>query len=299
MRRHDERYGDAHSSTSPTEAASLEDLQRICAGRGDAVQCADGARLRTVRAGDGPMVVLVHGFGVSADEWNLVQPVLLDRGRTVLAYDHRGHGRSTIGVDGLTASALWRDFAAVLEAQDVQDAIIVCHSMGNFVGLGALGYQPSLQQRVRAIVCVAPVTGHATRGAPSARLQIPLVRTGLAQYLAAVPRIGRVLARLNLGPQASGDVVEATRRMLTSIPRRVAPLASVLARESIESALPAIRVPINVLTGDADRLTPRWHAELIVERVQHARLTRLPGVAHMVNWEAPSAIVDAVMQIGQ
>jgi non-heme chloroperoxidase len=280
--------GAHHDQPTPAE------LRRPCSGRGDVVERSDGTRLRVVTAGTGPPVVLVHGFGVSADEWNLVQPSLVADHWTVLAYDHRGHGRSTLGSDGLTATALWRDFAAVLASHDVTEAIIVCHSMGNFVGLGALGFWPELQRRVRAIVCVAPVTGHAARGAPAARLQIPLVRAGVAQRLAAIPPAGRLLARANLGPRVSDPVVEATRRVLCEIPRQLAPLAAMLARESITSALPAIDVPVTVLSGDADRLTPRWHADLIVERIARARLLSLPGVGHMVNWESPDAIVAAV-----
>lgn len=280
---------DAHHGL-PTPA----ELSQPCSGRGDVLARPDGTRIRVVTAGAGPPVLLVHGFGVSADEWNLVQPSLVADHWTVLAYDHRGHGRSTLGSDGLTATALWRDFAAVLESHDLFEAIVVCHSMGNFVGLGALGFWPELQRRVRAIVCVAPVTGHATRGAPAARLQIPLVRGGIAQRLAALPPAGRLLARANLGPRVSDPVIDATRHVLCDIPRHLAPLAAMLARESIKSALPAIGVPVTVLSGDADRLTPRWHAELIVERTADARLVPIPGVGHMVNWESPDAIVAAV-----
>ena len=242
-------------------------------------------------------VVLLHGLCLTQASWALQVSHLVRRwGNSIriITYDHRGHGRSTLGSDGLTATALWRDFAAVLASHDVTEAIIVCHSMGNFVGLGALGFWPELQRRVRAIVCVAPVTGHAARGAPAARLQIPLVRAGAAQRLAAIPPAGRLLARANLGPRVSDPVVEATRRVLCEIPRQLAPLAAMLARESITSALPAIDVPVSVLSGDADRLTPRWHADLIVERTARARLLSLPGVGHMVNWESPDAIVAAV-----
>lgn len=281
------------STYGQKQSAGLRALLQPCRGRGDAVECSDGTRLRTTRSGTGPMVVLVHGFGVSADEWNLVQPILAET-NTVVAYDHRGHGRSTVGAEGLTAWSLWRDLVAVLDYHDVADAILVCHSMGNFVGLGALGYFPQLQERVRAMICVAPVTGHATRKAPAARLQVPLVRIGLLQCIAALPLAGPAIARANLGPSTNPDVVTATRLMLNAIPRRVAPLAAVLAQESVESALPSISPPIHVLTGDADRLTPRWHAELIAKRALNAHLTDLPGVGHMVNWEAPEAIIRAV-----
>lgn len=278
---------------------TVDDLLAPCVGQQGAVNRPDGTKLRTVVAGEGPTVVLVHGFGMSADAWNLVQIPLVAAGCKVLAYDQRGHGRSTFGSEGLTSMALWRDFAALMEACDISDAVVVCHSMGNFVGLGALGYWTELQPRVRAIVCVSPVTGHAIRGAPTARLQVPLVRIGLAQCIATVPKVGRKLARANLGANVANSVVEATRLALARVPRSLAPLASMLARESIASALPAIHCPTTILTGMEDKLTPRWHADLIAECAPQAVLTSLP-VGHMVNWEMPQAIVGAVLDsIGQ
>ena len=53
--------------------------------------------IRAVVAGEGPTVVLAHGYGVPLAEWNIVWEELLDRGHRVIAFDQRGHGRSTIG----------------------------------------------------------------------------------------------------------------------------------------------------------------------------------------------------------
>lgn len=255
----------------------------------------DGTRLHTLVAGEGdPTVLLLHGFGVTVDEWNLVQPALVERGHRVIAYDHRGHGASTIGNHGLGSQQIWGDLAAVLEHFDLNDAIVVCHSMGNFIGIGALGHQPELQRRVRSMVNVSPVTGDVTRDAPAAKLQVPLVRLGLLQRMARVRPLGSLLAKQNLGPGASRGVVEATRQMLVDMPRHLAPLAAMFGKESIEPVLGAVELPLHVLVGTADDLTPEWHAELIAEKAPNARVTRLPDIGHMVNWEDPDAIVEAV-----
>jgi pimeloyl-ACP methyl ester carboxylesterase len=280
----------------PAEAASRSaDLLSPCEGEHGFIERPDGTRLHTLVAGHGdPSILLLHGFGVSVDEWNLVQPPLVERGHRVIAYDHRGHGASTVGRDGLGSGQAWDDLAAVLHDFDLHDVVVVCHSMGNFIGIGALGHRPELQVRVRAMVNVAPVTGNASRGAPAAKLQIPLVRTGLLQRLARVHTAGAFLARQNLGSGASPAIIEATRRMLVATPARLAPLAAVFVRESIEPVIGAVEVPMQVIVGTADRLTPVWHAELIARLAPSATVTRLPGVGHMVNWERPEAIVAAV-----
>lgn len=55
-------------------------------------------------------------------------------------------------------------------------------------------------------------------------------------------------------------------------------LAAIFPRESIANLPAAVDVPLHVIAGTADRLTPAWHAELIVRAAPHASLQRLPGV---------------------
>ena len=57
----------------------------------------DGTALRAVVAGDGPTVVLAHGYAVANWEWNVVCDELTGRGYRVITFDQRGHGRSTLG----------------------------------------------------------------------------------------------------------------------------------------------------------------------------------------------------------
>src|SRR5215831_2591940 len=105
-------------SPEPPAAArkpTLPDLLRPLAGTEAMLERPDGTRLRVVEAGSGGDVLLVHGFGISADSWSLVQPALVARGRRVVAYDHRGHGRSTRGSDGIGSSQLRGDLQAVAE----------------------------------------------------------------------------------------------------------------------------------------------------------------------------------------
>jgi non-heme chloroperoxidase len=49
-----------------------------------------------------------------------------------------------------------------------------------------------------------------------------------------------------------------------------------------------------MLWGTEDIAAPAWHGQLIIDRAPHADLVRLPGIGHMVNWEAPDAITDAI-----
>lgn len=104
----------------------------------------DGARIRTVVAGSGPDVVLLHGYGVSMREWNVVQARLLEQGNRVLCVDWRGHGGSTIGGDGITPEVIAEELVAVFDEHGVGDAVLAGHSIGGYVSIAALLDQPSV-----------------------------------------------------------------------------------------------------------------------------------------------------------
>src|SRR5262245_50809159 len=78
--------------------------QRLCAeppGEENLITRPDGTVLRALAAGQGPPVILVHGYTASVIEWNVAWDELLARGFRVIAFDQRGHGRSTLGSDGI------------------------------------------------------------------------------------------------------------------------------------------------------------------------------------------------------
>jgi pimeloyl-ACP methyl ester carboxylesterase len=77
--------------------------------------------------GSGQPIVLLAGWAMPSDLWGPVMVMLGDRGFRTIAYDRRGHGRSSDpGV--VNYDCLADDLAAVLEARDLHDCIVVAHS---------------------------------------------------------------------------------------------------------------------------------------------------------------------------
>lgn len=237
--------------------------------------------------------MLVHGYGIDATEWSLIQPALVDGGYRTIAYDHRAHGRSTIGSDGATSRALFDDLLGIAEHFDLHDAVIAGHSMGTFTTLGALAH-PRLRARTRAAVLVSTETGHMLKGAPGARVLGPLARLGLMGAAGRSRWLGEQIAARAVGRGASAEIREATRLTLATVAGAAVPYIGVMQRETLEALLPALDVPLRLILGADDQLTPRWHSDLVVARAPDARLELLPGVGHMVNWEAPDVIVEAI-----
>ena len=80
--------------------------------------------------GHGKLVVLVHGWPLSADSWDDVALALAEAGYRVIAYDRRGFGRSSQPWDGYDYDTLADDLAAVLDYAKQDNAAIIGFSMG-------------------------------------------------------------------------------------------------------------------------------------------------------------------------
>ena len=118
---------------------------------------------------------------------------LLGRGDRVIAFDQRGHGRSTIGSAGIGSETMAADDAAVLDHFDVHDGVLVGYSMGGFVAIRAVLDHPEMAQRLRGFVLFATWAGRILDGAPQNRLQIPLLEYGIFQRLMRTRTGGRTV----------------------------------------------------------------------------------------------------------
>jgi pimeloyl-ACP methyl ester carboxylesterase len=85
--------------------------------------------------GDGPVVMLLHGWIVSADlNWWAAYEDLKAAGYRILAIDHRGHGRGMRPVEPFRLTECAADAAAALRVLDAAPAIVVGYSMGGAIG---------------------------------------------------------------------------------------------------------------------------------------------------------------------
>ena len=247
-----------------------------------------------------PTVVLVHGYGVTQLEWSLVWPALRARGYRVVAFDMRGHGRSTIGTDGATSTAMAADILAVFEALDLRDAILVGHSTGGFLSIRALLDHPELVERTRGFVAFATLAGEALRGSIQNRLNIPMIRFGLTQRIASSPVYRWPFGAAFFGDDKPPSMIRALVELLAAQDHRaLLPLLDALTRESDYDRLHSLATPTVVICGERDGTTPRWHSEQLGVRIPTARNVWVPDKGHVLNWEAPESLVEAVESLAR
>ena len=96
--------------------------------RGRAV--ADGATIHFRVAGDGPAVLLIHGWPQHSLMWHAIGPALVEAGYRVVAPDQRGSGDSSIPEGGYDKATMARDMVAVLDALGIDRAHVFGYDLG-------------------------------------------------------------------------------------------------------------------------------------------------------------------------
>jgi pimeloyl-ACP methyl ester carboxylesterase len=124
-------------AASPASAPNAQSASRQSASRqggrptADFIQTEDGTRLAYKDWGDGKPVVFLHAWALPSQMWDYQLVPLCEQGLRCIAYDRRGHGRSSLPGTGYDADTLADDLAAVLEELDRHDVSLVGHSFAS------------------------------------------------------------------------------------------------------------------------------------------------------------------------
>jgi pimeloyl-ACP methyl ester carboxylesterase len=231
-----------------------------------------------------PPLVLVHGAGGTHLHW----PPQVRRlpGERVLALDLPGHGQSLppggrgsaplTDVDAMAAAVL-----ALVDHLRLERAVVVGHSMGGAVALTLALHHP---ERVAGLGLVG--TGARLRVMPE------LLARLAADFAGAVDLI--ILSVF--GPAAPEQLTRLARaRMLMEDPRVLLADWQACNAFDVRERLGGIGVPVLVITGTEDRMTPEKYARFLAERLPQADLRLVAGAGHMVMLERP---VEVAQEIG-
>jgi pimeloyl-ACP methyl ester carboxylesterase len=116
----------------------------------------DGATIHVRVGGEGPAVVMLHGFGDTGDMWAPLAAALV-HDHTVVAPDLRGMGLSSHPEDGYDKKTQGGDVARVLDKLKIEKADFVTHDIGNMVGYAFAAQYPD--RVTRWVVMDAPLPG--------------------------------------------------------------------------------------------------------------------------------------------
>jgi len=269
------------------------------------VVLADGTRLHVAAAGDGPPLILVHGWPQHWWAWRRLLPALAQEHR-VLCPDLRGLGWSD-APPGAYAKEMWAaDLVALLDALDLDRADIAGHDWG---GLAALLAALAAPDRVRSVAAVSILHPWPRAPAPSVRTVVPLgyqvplaLPVGGEQLLRRLPVLVRELIRRGSGPghRWTDDELDAYAEVLRD-PARARASSAIYRTFLLRELRPLARgryrdrrlaVPALIATGAADPVVgPGLIAGLDRHAGAGARTEVIAGAGHFVPEEAPAALL--------
>ncbi|MEV7233300.1 alpha/beta hydrolase [Streptomyces sp. NPDC051020] len=271
----------------------------------------------------GPVtVVFSHGYCLSQDSWHFQRAALRGLVRTV-HWDQRSHGRSERGraqAQGVTVGIdqLGRDLKAVIDAAAPEGRLVlVGHSMGGMTIMALAEQYPQLiRDRVAAVAFVGTSSGKLgevsfglpVAGVNAVRRVLPGVLKALGSQAELVERGRRATAdlfaglikRYSFGSRDVDPAVERfAERLIESTPIDVvAEFYPAFTEHDKSTALPAFRdVPVLILAGDKDLVTPSSHSEAIADHLPDAELVIVPDGGHLVMLEHPETVTDRLADL--
>lgn len=257
------------------------------------VTTAQGFGFRVVEAGprDGPPVVLLHGWAISAYLWRHTIAGLAAAGFRAIAPDLPGHGLSDApdARGSYTLSAFTQRVAALMEALGVAEAPVVAQSMG-----GRIAVALAMRARATRLALFGPVGFGDVTPATAYAPFIPEFAGDIATALVTRQMVETVQRRVHgkLGwftdrdvdeywaPTQSPAVVRAALQMLREF--TWVPLAP--------DEIAAIACPTLVVFGTGDKTVKPDRAQQAVAALPKGRLEWIEGGGHVVMEEAPERV---------
>lgn len=268
-------------------------------------------RLAIDRQGDGPPVVLLHGFPETAHSWRHQRPALAGAGFEAITPDLRGYGDSDrpSAVEDYALTHLVGDLTGLLAALGHESAHLVGHDWGGSVAWVTAALRPETVRSLSIINSPHPVASAEARQIPEQQQKswymLLFQFTGVAEAWLSNDDFANLRSAL-FATAAEGAIDAADEEVFIDALRKDGALTAALNyyRANIPPSnwlkpppdLPPITVPTQIIWGEADAYMGEVLLEKTVAKIDGTpEITRLPGVSHWVQEEAPDAVNEALI----
>ena len=232
---------------------------------------------------EAPVIIFIHGFPFTKSTWD-AQTAALKNTYRVISYDIRGHGSSDVGDDDFSIQLFVSDLLCLMDRLNLDKAILCGLSMGGYIALLAVKNHPD---RFEGLIlsdtqCVAD-----TAEAKEKRLNTieSIKGNGVKKY--ADESIKNLFAAESFITRK--NEIADVRQMIIETPAQSLcnTLLALSTRKETCSSLHDIKIPVLILVGEEDKITPPAASRFMHEKIQKSVFSIITQAGHLANVENP------------
>ncbi|HSQ45666.1 MAG TPA: alpha/beta fold hydrolase [Lutibacter sp.] len=228
-----------------------------------------------------PIIIFIHGFPLNKSMWDKQLNALKDDYR-VIAYDIRGHGATEVGTIDFSIDLFVIDLLCFMDALKIEKTMLCGLSMGGYIALNAIKNHPG---RFTALILSDT---NCTADSPEAKEKrmntiISIQENGVEKL--AEDLLPNLFAAESF--KSNLEEIAAVKEMIvtTTIPSLSKSLHALANRKETCSKLAKINVPVLILVGEEDTITPPEAAIAMQEKIKDSLLELIPHAGHLSNME--------------
>jgi pimeloyl-ACP methyl ester carboxylesterase len=243
--------------------------------------------------GSGPPLLMIMGFGGSADSWGRPFIDELNLHFTTIRFSNRGTGQSTKPTDTFTIRTMADDAKNLLDVLEIQRPHVLGISMG---GMIAQEFALNYPERVNGFV-LGCTSASAARGTPASGETLgklapnpQLSREQVIQNFFEVVCSPDFIAR---GQAFLGTMTQQALERPTPVETLGKQMMAIQQHDTLDR-LSEVKAPTLVLHGEEDALLPRANGDQVHAALPGSEYVTIPVVGHMWFWEEPQTTAKLI-----
>ena len=239
-----------------------------------------------------PVIIFIHGFPFNKSMWDGQMNLLKDNYR-VIAYDIRGHGNSDPGSDDFSVELFVNDFLRFIKKLGIKKSILCGLSLGGYIALNAVLKNPD---RFDGLIlndtqCIAD-TPEIKENRCTAIIRI--MKNGVEHYADEI--IKNLFASETFTKK--NNIIAAVKEMIINTPKQSLcnTLHALAERKDTCDELQEISLPVLIMVGKEDKITPIAAAQEMHEKIRGSILKIIHHAGHIINLENPIAFGNRLVK---
>jgi len=244
----------------------------------------NGLKINYKIAGQGPAILILHGWGGSSDSWIQVQEILAREGFKVICPDFPGFGKSKTPFEPWGVKEYGNFVLNLTKILELQNFFLLGHSFGGRV---AIKFSVLYPEKIKSLI-LCDSAGIKQKWGIGEKLIFQISKIGnaiftptpLRRFKDKAKNLFYIFLRHRDYAKADGTMRETIKKVLT---------------EDLLKDLPQIKIRTLIIWGESDKLVPVKYAHIFKEKIENSELKILPKIGHSPHLEVPEKLAEIII----